>query len=520
MAKKCAECGEKLKLTNKPWQYITTLPVFCSDEHRAAYERRAALEAQSKPQQATVVEKPVVEEEIPHKDPIRRFIGGQVPLVPSYWFGLWLVPAVLSFLYERIIFDLFWGVGYAYLLFLPLGSIVVGPSLIWSSRAVRKSASRYQGRKAFRDLAVFQANATPFIAILFIFFFLYLQAFLRIEGVEEVSADQLVEREGRVYKVGATEPYGGYSLLTDGNDVLTEKRYYQYGYLIRKQKHSDGEENGFRQLYFGGSDQVKESGHYEDGQKEGNWQEFHRNGQVASKVTYRRGCYVGRVERYHESGRLALRGNYADRPDCVGPVIKPYYQPREGVWEYFDEEGFLERRETPLQSEQKRRYLEENYDRSGALKSRGPKIEPGRLGAGQKDGSWEYFDEDGNLTNEVPLDRRQLVSDKDISGGFIPNRVDNWSDTSLATPSEIPVESSDYGRSPDAPRANWRQLKQGMPQEEIEALLGEPYKIESGEFFETWFYREDMYYRIDAYVRFDKPAMVGHWRVDKWAEPE
>ena len=85
---------------------------------------------------------------------------------------------------------------------------------------------------------------------------------------------------------------------------------------------------------------MKESGHYEDGQKEGNWQEFHRNGQVASKVTYRRGCYVGRGERYHENGRLAERGNYADRPDCVGPeVLRHPWYPREGVWEYFDEDA-------------------------------------------------------------------------------------------------------------------------------------------------------------------------------------
>ena len=62
MAKKCAECGEKLRLMNSHWQYIDGfLTEFCSDEHRAAYERRAALEAQSKPQP----EKPVVEKKFP-----------------------------------------------------------------------------------------------------------------------------------------------------------------------------------------------------------------------------------------------------------------------------------------------------------------------------------------------------------------------------------------------------------------------------------------------------------------------
>ena len=75
MAKNCAECGEKLKLTNRHWQYIDgVFTEFCSDEHRAAYERRARLEAQLKPQPAAVAEKPVVEEELSPKERIRTFV--------------------------------------------------------------------------------------------------------------------------------------------------------------------------------------------------------------------------------------------------------------------------------------------------------------------------------------------------------------------------------------------------------------------------------------------------------------
>jgi len=77
MAKKCAECGEKLKLTNRHWQYIDgVFTEFCSDEHRAAYEGRARHEAQLKSQPATVVEKPVVEEELSPKERIRTFLLG------------------------------------------------------------------------------------------------------------------------------------------------------------------------------------------------------------------------------------------------------------------------------------------------------------------------------------------------------------------------------------------------------------------------------------------------------------
>ena len=117
MAKKCAECGEKLKLTSKPWQYITTskpwqyittskswqyittLPVFCSDEHRAAYEGRAALEAQSKPQPA------IQSQQSAPKGPIGRWfqasaIGrwyhGRLNLEYTFWITFVSIPLLMG----------------------------------------------------------------------------------------------------------------------------------------------------------------------------------------------------------------------------------------------------------------------------------------------------------------------------------------------------------------------------------------------------------------------------------------
>ena len=117
MAKKCAECGEKLKLTSKPWQYITTnkpwqyittnkswqyittLPVFCSDEHRAAYEGRAALEAQSKPQPA------IQSQQSAPKGPIGRWfqasaIGrwyhGRLKLEYTFWITFVSIPLLMG----------------------------------------------------------------------------------------------------------------------------------------------------------------------------------------------------------------------------------------------------------------------------------------------------------------------------------------------------------------------------------------------------------------------------------------
>ena len=100
MAKKCAECGEKLKLTNRHWQYIDgVFTEFCSDEHRAAYEGRAALEAQSKPQPA------IQSQQSAPKGPIGRWfqasaIGrwyhGRLKLEYTFWITFVSIPLLMG----------------------------------------------------------------------------------------------------------------------------------------------------------------------------------------------------------------------------------------------------------------------------------------------------------------------------------------------------------------------------------------------------------------------------------------
>ena len=92
MAKKCAECGEKLKLTNRRWQYINgVFTEFCSDEHRAAYERRPVRETQLKTQ--------------PPKGAIRRWfqasaIGrwydGRLNLEYTFWITFVSIPLLMG----------------------------------------------------------------------------------------------------------------------------------------------------------------------------------------------------------------------------------------------------------------------------------------------------------------------------------------------------------------------------------------------------------------------------------------
>ena len=90
MAKKCAECGKKLRLMNSHWQYIDGfLTEFCSDEHRAAYERRPVRETQLKTQ--------------PVKGPIERWYHN---LVYMFWIAFVSIPLLMGAVTYFIFADL------------------------------------------------------------------------------------------------------------------------------------------------------------------------------------------------------------------------------------------------------------------------------------------------------------------------------------------------------------------------------------------------------------------------------
>jgi hypothetical protein len=60
--------------------------------------------------------------------------------------------------------------------------------------------------------------------------------------------------------------------------------------------------------------------------------------------------------------------------------------------------------------------------------------------------------------------------------------------------------------------SSWRRITKGLSRDQVRAILGEPRKVEGGD-FEKWYYGRDIYYGASASVIFYSNA------VDSWSEP-
>ena len=58
---------------------------------------------------------------------------------------------------------------------------------------------------------------------------------------------------------------------------------------------------------------------------------------------------------------------------------------------------------------------------------------------------------------------------------------------------------------------NWRQLRMGMTEKEVERLLGSAGKVDASKYFITWYYN----YPSGGYVRFEPKHRI----VEEWSEP-
>ena len=108
--------------------------------------------------------------------------------------------------------------------------------------------------------------------------------------VKEVTADQLVERDGITYEKFSSEPFTG---------------------------RVSGE------LEFGA---------YKNGLKTGPWEIYHENGQISGRWEFVAGELDGMGETYRENGQLWSRGEYVN-------------DNRNGIWERYSADGELEIRE-------------------------------------------------------------------------------------------------------------------------------------------------------------------------------
>lgn len=66
--------------------------------------------------------------------------------------------------------------------------------------------------------------------------------------------------------------------------------------------------------------------------RDGLYQKFYKNGNVASEGSYREGLEEGAWKDYHENGNLAAEGYYSNGKET-------------GIWRYYDEDGNFEEEE-------------------------------------------------------------------------------------------------------------------------------------------------------------------------------
>ena len=108
---------------------------------------------------------------------------------------------------------------------------------------------------------------TPILLLVFLFPSLALS--------EEVTFDDLVNRDGLFYKKDTDIPFSG-------------------------------------KVTIGGKDPYQEEGTYKKGLREGPFVSFHNNGQLKYKGSYKDGKVEGAWEEYYDKGQLMYKGNYKD----------------------------------------------------------------------------------------------------------------------------------------------------------------------------------------------------------------
>ena len=126
--------------------------------------------------------------------------------------------------------------------------------------------------------------------------------------------------------------------------------------------------------------QLKEKGNLRDGKENGLWEFFYENGQLERRGNNKDGEMDGLWEFYQENGQLEFRSNYKDGK-------------WDGFIEFFNEDGLFWFKNCYKNGEEiNMSYCYERFYENLQFRSKG------NVKNDKKEGLWEYFDEDGNLT--------------------------------------------------------------------------------------------------------------------------
>ena len=154
---------------------------------------------------------------------------------------------------------------------------------------------------------------------------------------KEVDMDELVSREGVVYKINSQEPFTG-TVKRKYNRGAS--RYPEYPYAEEEQiaQFKNGKPNGsFVEKNKKGRIVLKTN--LKDGRIDGRYESYHDNGQISQNFMAKDGRIEGRYESYHDNGQIRVI------TVCVDGMPTPKLKEldRNGKEETFDsfyEEGF------------------------------------------------------------------------------------------------------------------------------------------------------------------------------------
>ncbi len=115
----------------------------------------------------------------------------------------------------------------------------------------------------------------------------------------EILADRLVERMGVTYEVDSDEPFTGSAV-----------EFHKDGQLLSKINYKDGKRDGLFETFFSENGQLKFRKNFRDGKKDGLAEIFHKNGRLKNRATFKDGKANGLFEEFREDGELLWRGSY------------------------------------------------------------------------------------------------------------------------------------------------------------------------------------------------------------------
>ena len=125
---------------------------------------------------------------------------------------------------------------------------------------------------------------------------------------ETLTFDDLVVRKSLYYKKFTNIPFTG--------DVFGKEIYKEiYGMKLG----------------------IIQSGRFKNGRRDGEWLEYYGDGELKVVKNYTDGKLDGLYQKYHLNGQLEMIGNY---------IIWYRINVRDGLWEYFNEDGSLKKTET------------------------------------------------------------------------------------------------------------------------------------------------------------------------------